>query len=298
MNGYNDLNQYKLPDSHPVVIKFSGGRSSGLLLLNILKAHNYKLPEHVIVIFNNTGGEHPATLEFVHEFEKRYGVDIHWLEYYRDDTRKGIRGDPKNLTKRVDYESASRNMEPFRDLFHKDMILPNQSLRLCTVELKIRAGQRYILKNTDIDNHFVVLGYRGDELNRVKKMDEATEKKKHNKEVGAIYPLAVDDISSEYVQEFWKQMDFDLGIPSYLGNCVFCFLKGRNKLQYILKYHGQDKSLNFQHWVEMENNRIEESKYMKATFIENMRYRDLDKQEDLVYDIDMDNGGIDCLCTD
>ena len=298
MKGYNDLEQYKLPDNNPVVIKFSGGRSSGLMLLNILKAYKFKLPDHVIVIFNNTGAEHPATLDFVNEFEKRYGVDIHWLEYYRDESRQGVKGDPKNLTRRVDYKTASRNMEPFRELFNKHRILPNQSLRLCTSELKIKAGQRYLLNVLKLDKYFTCLGYRGDELNRVKKTDRDIENKENTKELGAIYPLAIDQISSEYVQEFWKQMDFDLGIPSYLGNCVFCFLKGRQKLQYIAKYFGQDESLNLKHWVNIENTRIRETRYIDATFIKGIRYKDLDGQQDLVYDIEQDSGGIDCLCTD
>ena len=300
MKGYNDLEQYKLPDNNPVVINFSGGRSSGLMLLNILKAYKFKLPDHVIVIFNNTGGEHPATLDFVHEFEKRYKVDIHWLEYYRDETRKGIRGDPKNLAKRVYYKTASRDMEPFVNLFHTHKTIPNQHMRLCTVELKIKTATRYLSKTIGIEGYYSVIGYRGDEIRRVTKTDNDIENRKDSKMLGGIYPLAVDDISSEYVQEFWKTMDFDLGIPSYLGNCVFCFLKGRKKLQYIVKYHGSDKKLGFHHWVDLENKRVEmlKGKYQHPTFIKDMRYKDLNSQQDLVYDIETDSGGIDCLCTD
>ena len=71
----------KLPDGN-VLISFSGGRTSGYMLHRILEA-NRDLPDRVKVLFANTGREMPGTLDFVHNIEKNWGVDITWLEYSR-----------------------------------------------------------------------------------------------------------------------------------------------------------------------------------------------------------------------
>lgn len=71
----------KLPDGN-VLISFSGGRTSGYMLHRILEA-NGDLPDRVKVLFANTGREMPGTLDFVHNIEKNWGVDITWLEYSR-----------------------------------------------------------------------------------------------------------------------------------------------------------------------------------------------------------------------
>ena len=71
----------KLPDGN-VLISFSGGRTSGYMLHRILEA-NGDLPDRVKVLFANTGREMSGTLDFVHNVEKNWGVDITWLEYSR-----------------------------------------------------------------------------------------------------------------------------------------------------------------------------------------------------------------------
>ena len=46
-------------------------------------------------------------------------------------------------------------------------------------------------------------------------------------------PLIRAGINRAAVNAWWGQYAFDLGIPSLCGNCVFCFLKGEEKLQQI-----------------------------------------------------------------
>jgi len=53
----------------PAVISFSGGRSSGFMLRNIIDAHGGTLPDDIKVIFANTGLEHHETYEFIHRIE-------------------------------------------------------------------------------------------------------------------------------------------------------------------------------------------------------------------------------------
>ena len=51
----------------PHVVKFSGGRSSGMLLLTLLANGILKSERGDVVVFNNTSSEHPRTYEFVRE---------------------------------------------------------------------------------------------------------------------------------------------------------------------------------------------------------------------------------------
>src|SRR5688572_29815835 len=102
----------------PAVISFSGGRTSGMLLYNILAAHDWTLPEDVRVAFANTGKEMPETLDFVRECQVRWGVDIAWLEYRSDP-------DPQRRWAQVGPKSASRNGEPFEALIRDKRYLPN-----------------------------------------------------------------------------------------------------------------------------------------------------------------------------
>ena len=71
-------NPYKIPE--PALISFSGGRTSGFMLWNILQAYNGKLPEDIWVAFANTGKEAPETLDLIYEVSEKWGVHVNWLE--------------------------------------------------------------------------------------------------------------------------------------------------------------------------------------------------------------------------
>ena len=49
----------------PHVVKFSGGRSSGMLLFTLLDNGFLKQERGDVVVFNNTSCEHPETYKFV-----------------------------------------------------------------------------------------------------------------------------------------------------------------------------------------------------------------------------------------
>jgi 3'-phosphoadenosine 5'-phosphosulfate sulfotransferase (PAPS reductase)/FAD synthetase len=90
----------------PTVISFSGGRTSAFMLYKVLEAHDMSLPEEAIVCFANTGKEDEATLQFVNDCAKAWNVKIHWLEYQPAELTK-------DRWKEVDFETASRDGEPF-----------------------------------------------------------------------------------------------------------------------------------------------------------------------------------------
>ncbi len=133
------------------VINFSGGRTSAYMTKRLIDEGL----ENYIVTFQNTGKEMPATLDFINECDKRWNLNIVWLEY-----RYGSNFEV------VNYETASRNGRPFDELIAwKDGTLPNTFMRYCTGELKINTLKRY-MKSIGVNgwNHFV--GIRYDEPRR------------------------------------------------------------------------------------------------------------------------------------
>ena len=93
----------------PTLISFSGGRTSGYMLHQILQAHGGELPPDTVVTFANTGRERPETLRFVQDCAEHWNVPIIWLEWQLEEP--GFRV--------VTFETASRNGEPFADLIRK-----------------------------------------------------------------------------------------------------------------------------------------------------------------------------------
>lgn len=211
-----DVSGYRIPT--PAVISFSGGRTSAFMLKQIINAYGGKLPKDIKVCFANTGKEMPETLDFVHEIETMWDVDIHWLELEINETT------PIWSQKRVTYETASRNGEPFDELIIKQQMLPNLHKRVCTIELKIRPIERY-MKSLGYTEWYSVLGLRYDEPRRVH--DSKNQKQRYIN----LCPMYDEKHTNEDVLEFWRQQNFDLKLPSIegktvAGNCDLCFLKG------------------------------------------------------------------------
>ena len=202
----------------PTVISFSGGRTSAYMLWRVLQS-NHGLPDDAIVCFANTGKEHPATLDFVRDCERHWGVEIHWLEYTTEEPR----------FKRVDYETASRNGEPFEALILRKKYLPNPVTRFCTEEMKVKTIDRY-LKSLGREGSTTMVGIRADEPRRVAKLRAR----------GLLVPLVDAGVNQAAVQEFWKQSWFDLKLTfrdgiTALGNCDLCFLKGPNQIMSMIR---------------------------------------------------------------
>lgn len=219
------MNPYLIKE--PAAISFSGGRTSAYMLYRIWDAHEGRLPDDVIVCFANTGKEMPQTLDFVHQCSVEWGIPIVWLECR---CRQGNDGENKFVyeTVVVNYETASRNGEPFEQLITARSYLPNPVARFCTAELKVRRISDY-LESVGMGNPLHLIGIRADEPARAIKM--------HNKKTeghDCYCPLYVDGITKEDVGRFWQDNYFDLMLPNnngttVLGNCDLCFLKGMNK---------------------------------------------------------------------
>jgi 3'-phosphoadenosine 5'-phosphosulfate sulfotransferase (PAPS reductase)/FAD synthetase len=201
-------NPYLLPEG-PVLIAFSGGRTSGYLLSQIINA-NGGIPNRAIVSFQNTGREMPQTLDFVQEIGERWGVSIVWLEYRA----------AKPLFEVVDFATASRDGEPFNQLIAKKKILPNMHKKFCSPELKTLTAKRYLV-SIGWRKWTSAVGYRADEGHRNLFVDTRST---------GWTPLRTAGVSKHDVIRFWKQQPFDLRLPvvrgkTVGGNCDGCFLK-------------------------------------------------------------------------
>jgi len=204
--------------NEPTVISFSGGRTSAYMLWRVLQAHDMSLPSDAKVIFCNTGKEHEATLDFVRDIEKQWNVPIVWLEFVREQPKFKI----------VNYDTASRNGEPFAEMIEMKQFLPNSVMRFCTTELKIHPITRY-MASVGHEEFQTFAGIRADEPRRVVKLRETLQA-----------PLATAGVRQADVQAFWKANLFDLGIEfrdkvTPLGNCDLCFMKGGNQLMSIIQ---------------------------------------------------------------
>lgn len=211
------------------VINFSGGRTSAYLAYRLTNGcDNY------LVTFQNTGKEMPATLDFVNECDKRWGLNVVWLEY-----RYG------NNFEVVTYETASRNGRPFNEMIaYKNGMCPNIMRRYCTDELKIQTLKRY-LKSIGVKERTIINGIRYDEPRRVSRAKELKRPSYEDYDL----PLVRWKITKEDVINFWNMQDFNLKLNEPYGNCDCCFLKGKGKLAIIAK----EKPELFDWWIEKEN---------------------------------------------
>jgi 3'-phosphoadenosine 5'-phosphosulfate sulfotransferase (PAPS reductase)/FAD synthetase len=206
------------------IINFSGGRTSAYMTKRLIDEGN-----EYIVSFQNTGKEMPETLDFINECDKRWNLNIVWLEY-----RFG------NHFEVVNYETASRDGRPFDEaIAHKKQFLPNQRLRYCTTFLKIDTLRRY-LKSIGVTDYTSFNGIRYDEPRRWNKIKDS----KFDVEL----PLVQWKTTKADVLNWWKEQQFDLMVNEPYGNCDGCFLKGKGKLAIIAK----EKPELFDWWINHE----------------------------------------------
>lgn len=274
--------------NEPTCISFSGGRTSAYMLWKVLQENN-GLPDQAIVCFANTGKEEEATLEFVRDCAVNWSVKIHWLEYqWHEDTKK--------RWKLVDFESASRNGEPFAAAIKSRGYLPNPVTRFCTSLLKIRPFAQY-LKNLG-DDWQQMVGIRADEHRRVVKIRNRPDEEGFSR----IMPLADAGVTKEMVGEFWRNQSFDLGLPNMNGvtmhgNCDLCYLKGGHQIVSLI----QEKPSRAIWWAEMETLALKlVDKPSGAVFrSDRPSYASMiEFNKDQMNMFDPDENGISCFCGD
>lgn len=150
--------EYDSPEHHslPHVLRFSGGRSSGMMLMLLLEQGLLNPQRGDVVVFNNTSAEHPATYDFVracsHYAESQYGMPFFWIEYATyEDAHNGEwtrRGGYRLVNERPYDESNPAGYrwrgEVFEELVSYQGFLPSRHTRICTTHLKLRATNEFL----------------------------------------------------------------------------------------------------------------------------------------------------------
>ncbi len=146
----------KRHENFPHVVKFSGGRSSGMLLFTLLENRVLKAERGDVILFNNTAAEHPATYDFVAQCKKRaescYGIPFFLIEYQTyEDVRNG---DWTRLPsyRLVNAKPRSENNpdgycwrgEVFEEMLSWSGYVPNQFRRTCTATLKLETTRMFL----------------------------------------------------------------------------------------------------------------------------------------------------------
>ena len=166
-----------------------------------------------------------------------WNVQIDWVEYkYSEET--------KDRFKIVDFDTASRNGEPFFELIDQNgsPYLPNPVARICTAKLKIRAIHAYLKSlGWEHNENMDWIGIRADEPRRAAKVEKER------------VPLFVDGITKHDVGRFWSEQSFDLKLPNMNGvtmhgNCDLCFLKPTHQIVSLIK----EKPERADWWIKME----------------------------------------------
>ncbi len=141
--------------SLPHVVKFSGGRSSGMLLFALLENRLLDPGRGDVIVFNNTSAEHPDTYRYVHDCmrtARRYGVPFFQVEFQTyEDARKGewtrlptyrlVNEEPISPTNPDGFHWRG---EAYEELLSWSGYVPNQFNRICTRHLKLEVTRNFL----------------------------------------------------------------------------------------------------------------------------------------------------------
>ena len=219
------------------VVSFSGGRTSAYLCY-LMKE---KYGDEVDFIFMDTGAEHPKTYDFIRNVNNYFNLNLTCL---RGDFNQPL---GKGHTYRVvDINSIGADLEPYRQMVMK-YGTPTVTSAWCTSRMKEETHDKYCNNMYGKGNYQTWLGIRADEPKRLGNIGRSKFLR---------YMAEISDAEKEDVLKFWSEQDFDLGIPEWLGNCVFCFKKSDLKLAAAQR----DAPSLYVEWTEMVENAPDRNK--------------------------------------
>lgn len=202
-----------------LLISFSGGRTSAYMMWWIthewIHRHNFDIK----IVFANTGKEVEGTLQFVQKCADNWGLDIVWVEASHRD-KNGNPYSKKGWTVKhniVDFETASRNGEPFKEMCSV-LGIPSTNAPFCSDQLKRKVIESYLKSEGWKANSFYkAIGIRSDEVDRV---NQYYRRKK------ILYVLVSENPKTKLEIEVWFSSNtFNLEIHPDDGNCDNCWKK-------------------------------------------------------------------------
>jgi hypothetical protein len=241
------------------VFNFSGGRTSAYMVIKYWQPGD-------LVIFTDTGREHPKTYKFINDFEAFEGIPVIRI-------------------------SLNMSQDAFAEMLKKKKYkaIPNRVKRFCTIELKVKTCKRY-LRSVGIQTFENFIGFRADEPHRMKN-------KIYYKKVINMYPLFHDGITKPMILDYFSKKPYDLEIPHILGNCTLCFMKGKNAIIAILREFPELA----EPWIQDEAEAQKHGKFGGHTYFENVTIEQLRNaaQNNLFkgYDLNEVKPAFNCACS-
>ena len=213
-----------------ILVSFSGGRTSAYMARKMQLAPEFA-NANLAYVFANTGKEREEILDFIRECDERWGLGVVWIEsVITQEMGVGVG------YKVVDFETASRNGEPFSDMVRKFGI-PNKEFPHCTRELKERPLRKFA-RAIFGDDFVSAIGFRADETTRA------------SADPAKIYPLIqMWPTNERMVRDWWKSQPFDLRLKDYEGNCDLCWKKSLLKRLTLISEGGPNV---WRQWAEWE----------------------------------------------
>ena len=167
---YLDRHHPKLPH----VVKFSGGRSSGMLLFTLLENDILNPERGDVIVFNNTSCEHPYTYDFVRDCKRsseQYGVPFFLVEFQTyEDARNGewTRIPAYRLVNDMPWSHDNPDGfrwkgEVFEELMSWAGFVPNQFSRICTKNMKLETTRHFLREWFAREDRVPHLGHFGRE---------------------------------------------------------------------------------------------------------------------------------------
>ena len=147
------------------------------------------------------------------------------------------------------------------------------------------------MRSIGIRKFYSYIGFRADESKRV------LNRKFNFKNVIEKYPLYEQGINKQFINDYWSKRPYTLEIPSILGNCDLCFMKGKNAIISILSKFPElaDK------WIEDETEAQKNGKFGGHTYFPDVTIEQLRNiaQNNLFKDYNLNEvkPAFDCACT-
>lgn len=141
----------------PRVVSFSGGRTSAMMLLQLLERGELKQWRGDCVVFNNTSAEHSATYAFVSRIKKiteeKYNIPFFMTEFCTYEA-KTSRGHTRRITyklindlpycKHTNPHGYKFKGEVFEEMISQTGVLPSYFQRSCTINMKILTTNNFL----------------------------------------------------------------------------------------------------------------------------------------------------------
>ena len=140
----------------PHVIKVSGGRSSAYMLALLIHNNILSADRGDVVVFNNTGAEHPSTYDFLIEM-KRWtewrGIPFFLTEFCTYEAELGELWTRRKSFKMINDRPHSKSNphgyraekgEVFEEMLSRGNLTPDRTKRICTNEMKVEVTKNFL----------------------------------------------------------------------------------------------------------------------------------------------------------